>query len=975
MCKQLYSSSKLLSIQRHTERVSENNPTFQLILMPAIAEANLKAAEKSPQFSILLLNILRDESLPLSTRQSGAVCFKNFMKYNYVDEERNYLLPENEVVTIKQELIGLMISQPPSIQSQLGEAISLIADSDFWDRWDTLVDDLVSRLGTDAKVNNGVLEVAHSIFRRWRPLFRSDELFTEINHVLGRFATPFLQLLESTDAQIDANSTNAAVLRQHFTTLNLMMQLFFDLSCQDLPPMFEENLSKIATLFDKYLKYDNPILVTDDDAENGPMENVKTGICEVMVLWVQKYEDAFGPLLQPFITTVWNMLTTVGPETKYDLLVSKSLQFLTAVTGIKAHAENFNNQAVLEQVVEKAIIPSVSLRESDVELFEDEPIEYIRKNLEGTDVDTRRRAATEFLRTLLRQFETLVTQVVGKYVTHYLGQYSQDSSQWKSKDAAVYLFSAIAAQGTVTAAQGVLTTNQLVNVVDFFRDNIASDLAGDTSVEPILKVDAINYLYTFRSQLTKEQWGAAFSPLVQNLGSNNYVVYTYASIAVERVLALTDGSGKHIFGGDEVKPFAKDLLAHLFTLIEKDNAPEKIQENEFLMRCVMRILIVIRDAVIPIADMVLEHLIAITDSISTNPSNPRFYYYHFEAIGALIKYVAPVKPEKLEQDLFRPFAFVLQQDIEEFKPYVFQLFGALLEAHPSGALSDYYKALIAPVLQGDLWLARGNVPALTRLLASLIPRGTEEIIKNDQLTPILGIFQRLVSKKSKQDIYGFDILESVITSFTGPQLAQYFPTILSIIYARLGEDGCSEAFKSRAVRFYHLVSSLTDPARGYGTDYFLVASDASTEGAFVPLYLKIILPTTTTLVKPLDRKLAAISLTKNLTDSQAFAEKYKKGWGYTAETLTALLANAITIAPTDDVIQEADVDDLSFGVGFTQLNTCKKTARDEWNEVTDVKAWVANYFMAHDQNGRLSTFAKERLSPEALQNFGAFMKA
>lgn len=31
-----------------------------------------------------------------------------------------------------------MISSPPTIQTQLGEAISLIADSDFWERWDTL---------------------------------------------------------------------------------------------------------------------------------------------------------------------------------------------------------------------------------------------------------------------------------------------------------------------------------------------------------------------------------------------------------------------------------------------------------------------------------------------------------------------------------------------------------------------------------------------------------------------------------------------------------------------------------------------------------------------------------------------------------------------------------------------------------------------------------------------------------------------
>lgn len=33
-----------------------------------------------------------------------------------------------------------MISVPPNIQSQLGDAVGIIADSDFWARWDTLVD-------------------------------------------------------------------------------------------------------------------------------------------------------------------------------------------------------------------------------------------------------------------------------------------------------------------------------------------------------------------------------------------------------------------------------------------------------------------------------------------------------------------------------------------------------------------------------------------------------------------------------------------------------------------------------------------------------------------------------------------------------------------------------------------------------------------------------------------------------------------
>lgn len=33
-----------------------------------------------------------------------------------------------------------MISVPPALQSQLGETVGIIADSDFWEQWDTLVD-------------------------------------------------------------------------------------------------------------------------------------------------------------------------------------------------------------------------------------------------------------------------------------------------------------------------------------------------------------------------------------------------------------------------------------------------------------------------------------------------------------------------------------------------------------------------------------------------------------------------------------------------------------------------------------------------------------------------------------------------------------------------------------------------------------------------------------------------------------------
>ena len=443
---------------------------------------------------------------------------------------------------------------------------------------------------------------------------------------------------------IQQKKQDKVILQQLFTTLHLIMKLFYDLSCQDLPEIFEDNLGVIAEIWQKYLTIHEPLLQTDSEDEAGPQEFVKSGIFEVLGLYVQKYEDAFGTHVGMFVGSSWNLLTTIGSETKNDILVSKALQFLTSVTRIQQHAQAFNNEGVLGQVVDKVILPNLTLRDSDIEMFEDEPIEFIRRDLEGSDSDTRRRAATDFLRGLMSQYENLVTEVVFRYINHYLSEYAKNpKTAWKSKDTAVYLYSSIAAKGTITASQGVKSTNTLVNVLEFFQTNIARDLLSIDAVEPILQVDAIKYLYTFRSQMSKDQWQEAFPLLVKHLASSDYVVYTYAAIAVERVLALTDDTNYPIINKMQVLPLAKELLEHLFKLIEKDKSTQqsdlapKVQENEFLMRCVMRVLIVIRDGVIPFTEDILAHMIDITNIICVNPSNPRFYYYHFEAMGALIR--------------------------------------------------------------------------------------------------------------------------------------------------------------------------------------------------------------------------------------------------------------------------------------------------------------------------------------------------
>lgn len=148
------------------------------------------------------------------------------------------------------------------------------------------------------------------------------------------------------------------------------------------------------------------------------------------------------------------------------------------------------------------------------------------------------------------------------------------------------------------------------------------------------------------------------------------------------------------------------------------------------------------------------------------------------------------------------------------------------------------------------------------------------------------------------------------------------------------------------------------------------------KSVYKSIYLGVILPDTQKLSRPLDRKTAVISFTRILTDSAAFVDRYPKGWSLTCEALLKLLINPPVPPTADDIIVEQDVDDLSFGVGFTQLNTCKKPPVDQFPDVVDVKSWVGQQLREADgrHGGRITKFVQERLSDEARQTLVSYMQ-
>ena len=218
------------------------------------------------------------------------------------------------------------------------------------------------------------------------------------------------------------------------------------------------------------------------------------------------------------------------------------------------------------------------------------------------------------------------------------------------------------------------------------------------------------------AQLTKEQLLAVLPLLIKHLTSDNYVAYTYAAITIYRIMFIKKGTqllyvitstsfhayihDPHWFTQADVHDFAADLLNAVLTKMEGAGTPEKVAENDHLMKCMFAHSLYCvahddtwtrRDArdrhgtsdVDARLSKVLQRLVAILGTISKNPSNPNFDQYLFESTPVLMRCVrgrcanndtdtrgqvrlhgTPATLSTFEQVLFGPFTVVLQQDID-----------------------------------------------------------------------------------------------------------------------------------------------------------------------------------------------------------------------------------------------------------------------------------------------------------------------
>ena len=676
---------------------------------------------------------------------------------------------------------------------------------DFPKSWPTLLPGLIVDLhkaseASDYAAINGILCITDSVFKKFLYQRKRIDLLLDFKYCLKTFASPLLGVFLKTAALIDSASmvSPVSVMKQLFNCQRLCVRIFYSLNCQELPVDHKEWMN----VFRKYLIANYPVVENSVDGL-AIVDEVRAAVCENISLYVE--EEDFYIHLNDFVVAIWSLLKNLTHSSSRDQLAVTAIKFLTTVSTSVHHAL-FAAEGVILEICQSIVVPNVMLREEDEELFQMNYFEFIRRDIDGSDLDNRRRMACEILIGIARNYKQQVTEIVCAQIQHLLTSFSANPvTNWKDKDCAVYLVVTLASEKT--GGSSILT--DLIHVRRFFSLVILPELTSqDVNGFPMLKAGALKFFIMFRNQLSKEaviqifrdldrsivtelniahEWKRIsktvtiqiFHLLVRFLIAESNVVHSYAAYCIEKLLVVKDDWGRDRYTASDIAPFLVELLTNFYAL----KLPES-EENQYIMKCIM-VVLGVAELSSEVAGSCISALTSILMEVCKNPKNPFFNHYLFESVAVLVKRTCERDPSCIsafEAGLFPSLQQIFANDVIEFFTYAFQLQAQLIELNRP-PIPPRYMQIFDFLLSIESWKKVSNIPALVRLLQAFLPKVTHELKQEGRLFKVLEVFEKLVSSPTAAE-QGCYVLITVIESLEYDEFEFYIPTIWAIVFGQ-----------------------------------------------------------------------------------------------------------------------------------------------------------------------------------------------
>ncbi|KAJ5320159.1 hypothetical protein N7508_000442 [Penicillium antarcticum] len=411
------------------------------------AEQDLKYAETQPGFINALLDILQGEQNN-AVQLSAGVYLKNRITRGWApveDSPQRTPIPEAEKPGFRERLIPALASTPPNVRNQLVPLLQKILQNDFPEQWPGFLDLTLQLLGTnDAST-----------------VFKAGEKREEFDKIVEH---SFPQLLSIGSKLVDEESLEAAEM------LRIVVKAFKHAIYFELSPCLQTHQATVdwCTLFLRIVSKTPPANAMGESKEEREMNHwwkcKKWSYANLNRLFIRygnptTITKSSTPDYTPYAKT---FISTFAPEilkgylTEIDKWVSKSqwlsncalsytLVFMEECVKPKAMWDHLKPH--MDNLIAHFVFPILCQSDEDIELFEDDPSEYLHRKLNFyEEVSAPDVAATNFLVSLTKNRKkqtfsilTFVNSVVSKYEAA-----PEDQKQPREKEGALRMIGSLA---------------------------------------------------------------------------------------------------------------------------------------------------------------------------------------------------------------------------------------------------------------------------------------------------------------------------------------------------------------------------------------------------------------------------------------------------------------------------------------------------------------------------------------------------
>ncbi|KXJ70625.1 importin-7 [Aedes albopictus] len=563
------------------------------------AEEQLNQVHKIIGFLPSLLQVVMQNDVDSPVRQAGAIYLKNLVTSSWQDREAEPGVPlpfsihEQDRAMIRDTIVEAIVHAPDIIRVQLCVCINNIIKNDFPGRWTQVVDKINIYLqNRDVNGWNGALLCMYQLVKNYeyKKSVERAPLTEAMNLLLPQMYNLMMNLINDPSEQ--------SVLMQ-----KLILKIFYALTQYALPL---EVITK--EIFSNWMEICRQILdrpapdsshIDEDERPEMPWWKVKKWASHIVLRMFERYGSPGNVVskeynefadwfLQTFTSGLLNVLLKVLDQYRNKIYVSPRVMTDT-LNYIKHAVSHAHSWKMLKPhfiaIIQDVIFPLMSYSEADEELWEADPIEYIRQKFDVFDDYTTPVPAAETLlhnccktrKNVLPQVMQIIMQII-----------NAPNLNAKQKDGALHMVGSLA---------DVLLKKKV------FKDQVENLIMQYVfpefqSPHGHLRARACWVLHYFSEiKLKNQQVLAEIMRLTSHalLNDKELPVKVEAAVALQMFLISQEDAPKYL------ETQIKEITMELLKIIRET-------ENEDLTNVMQKIVCIYSDQLLPIAVDICQHL-------------------------------------------------------------------------------------------------------------------------------------------------------------------------------------------------------------------------------------------------------------------------------------------------------------------------------------------------------------------------------